>query len=352
MSTPAGAWRLDAALDGRTFEVRPGPGARGGQAGAAALVRRALIVADVVGLALAFLVTELIFGTSDLPDRPRRHHATEYLLFLATLPGWVVVAKLYRLYDNDDERTDHTTIEDFVGVFHLVTVGTWRRLRRGVGSRAAAEPECRVLVAFWLLGVALVTIVTRRRARTLPSPSRVPSEHDRRRRRRGRPARRRKLLMHREYGINLLGFVDADPRERRPDLERPVGAGRCRTSCRSSSTVSASNASSSPSPSETNEDTAGSSRAPGATDVQVDIVPRLFERRRAARQGPCRRGLPLVALPTVKRFPFSRPIKRIVRRRRCHAAPARLVTDLCPRGVADPARLAGPGVLPPDAARP
>ena len=29
----------------------------------------------------------------------------------------------------------------------------------------------------------------------------------------------RKLLKHPEYGINLVGFVDANPKERREDLE-------------------------------------------------------------------------------------------------------------------------------------
>ena len=47
------------------------------------------------------------------------------MLLLATLPGWIVIAKLYRLYDQDEERTHHPTTDDLAGVFHLVTVGVW-----------------------------------------------------------------------------------------------------------------------------------------------------------------------------------------------------------------------------------
>ena len=52
-----------------------------------------------------------------------------WLLFLAALPAWVVAAKLYSLYDRDEERTDHSTVDDFTGVFHLVTVSVWLALR-------------------------------------------------------------------------------------------------------------------------------------------------------------------------------------------------------------------------------
>ena len=39
----------------------------------------------------------------------------ECALFLLTLPAWIVGAKLYELYDLDEERADHTTVDDFVG---------------------------------------------------------------------------------------------------------------------------------------------------------------------------------------------------------------------------------------------
>ena len=88
------------------------------------LVRRALMAADAVGLVLAFLVAlELHGGLSGPADRVS--DGTEILLFLATIPIWIVGASLYGLYRRDEERADHSSVDDLVRVFHLVTVGTW-----------------------------------------------------------------------------------------------------------------------------------------------------------------------------------------------------------------------------------
>ena len=86
------------------------------------LVRRMLLTADVVGLVSAFLVAEWLAPAVDTVDThsPR----LEILAFLATVPAWVVITKLYGLYDRDDERANHSTADDFGGVF-MVTVCTW-----------------------------------------------------------------------------------------------------------------------------------------------------------------------------------------------------------------------------------
>ena len=68
---------------------------------------------------VAFALTSLLFGADSSQVRVTQFQ--QYILFCLTLPGWVFLAKLYGLYDHDEERTDHTTLDDFVGVFHLVT---------------------------------------------------------------------------------------------------------------------------------------------------------------------------------------------------------------------------------------
>src|SRR5688572_20854804 len=69
------------------------------------LVRRMLVLADLLGLTLAFLAATVIF------DQPAPNDVVssqlELLIFCLSLPAWVVVAKLYGLYDFDEERTDH-----------------------------------------------------------------------------------------------------------------------------------------------------------------------------------------------------------------------------------------------------
>src|SRR5215204_3966221 len=56
------------------------------------LVRRLLVVADVVGLVAAFLITELLFRGSGVVDEVGI--AVESLIFALALPIWVVAAKL------------------------------------------------------------------------------------------------------------------------------------------------------------------------------------------------------------------------------------------------------------------
>ena len=34
-------------------------------------------------------------------------------------------ARMHALYDRDEERSDHSTVDDIFGVFQVVTIGTW-----------------------------------------------------------------------------------------------------------------------------------------------------------------------------------------------------------------------------------
>src|SRR6266545_195131 len=60
-------------------------------------LRRALILADVCGLGVAFVAAELLF-----PSNTGGPHSivlnTELALFVLSLPGWLAVAHLYGLY--------------------------------------------------------------------------------------------------------------------------------------------------------------------------------------------------------------------------------------------------------------
>ena len=49
----------------------------------------------------------------------------EAVLFLLTLPFWIVFAKMLGLYAHDDARADHSTADEGLGVINLVTLGTW-----------------------------------------------------------------------------------------------------------------------------------------------------------------------------------------------------------------------------------
>jgi exopolysaccharide biosynthesis polyprenyl glycosylphosphotransferase len=272
------------------------------------LLRRALVVADVVALAVAVLVAELVFGSRGAVDRVDLF--TEFLLFVATLPGWILFAKLFRLYDHDDERADHSTVDDLVGVFLVVTVGAWFVFVGALLTRMA-DPALGKLAGFWALAIVLVT-TSRGLARSLCRRSPLYKQRavlvgagD------VGQLLARKLLQHGEYGMEVAGFVDDDPRPLRadlahlpqlgslrdlPDLVRDQGIDRV---------IVAFSA-------DAHTESLEVVRSLKRSGVQIDIVPRLFEGIGPHVRVHSVEGVPLIALPTAKRLPFSRTIKRAV----------------------------------------
>ena len=75
-------------------------------------MHRALLVADVIGLGLAFLLAQLLFKPVSTPHIVSP--AVEVLVFALTLPLWVIMAQLSGLYGRDGDRADHSTVDDVV----------------------------------------------------------------------------------------------------------------------------------------------------------------------------------------------------------------------------------------------
>src|SRR3954453_18709909 len=97
---------LESAVDNRTLELIEHRRRSGGVRRRGWLVRRALLTADLFGLCIAFAITEFLFAPTSGADRLAPWAETAF--FLLSLPAWVVVAKLYSLYDRDEERADHS----------------------------------------------------------------------------------------------------------------------------------------------------------------------------------------------------------------------------------------------------
>jgi exopolysaccharide biosynthesis polyprenyl glycosylphosphotransferase len=272
------------------------------------LVRRMLLLADVLGLSLAFLAALALYGSRGQVDPVGGQH--EFLVFFLTLPGWVLLAKLHGLYERDEERADHSTVDDIVGVFHLVTIGVWLFLL-GAVLTGLADPEFVKLAAFWACAIVLVTVgravargLCRRSLAYLQNTIIVGA---------GEVGQliARKLLKHPEYGINLVGFVDSAPKERRDDLDHlaVLGApGQLRELIDLLDVerviVSFSGAS--------DEDVLALIRTLNDLDVQVDVVPRLFDIVGPKVGIHTVEGLPLVGLPPARLTPSSRLIKRTI----------------------------------------
>jgi exopolysaccharide biosynthesis polyprenyl glycosylphosphotransferase len=301
--------KLAAVVDERTLEIVARRRRTSAIRGRGWLVRRMLLLADLVGLTAAFLLAELAFGpgggTGNTLDR-----ASEIALFALTLPLWIVVAKLYGLYEHDEERTDHSTVDDLAGVFHMLTVGSWM-LVAGVWLTGIANPDFRKLVIFWAVAIALIGLgraaaraFCRRQIAYIQNAVIVGAGDV------GQTIAR-KVLQHPEYGINLVGFVDAEPRERREDLEHLTLLGppehlpgMVRLFDIERVIVAFSN--------ETHQETLTLMRALKDLGVQVDVVPRLFELVGPGASLHTIEGIPVLGLPSPRLSRSSRLLKRVL----------------------------------------
>jgi exopolysaccharide biosynthesis polyprenyl glycosylphosphotransferase len=173
------------------------------------VVRRFLLCADATALLIAFFAAELAF---DGRLAGRFGFGAETLLFLLTLPGWVLIARSYGLYSQDDRRTTHATVDETAAVFNMVTVCTW--LFFGIAwLTGLAHPDVSKLLLFWILAVVLVPLaraLARAAARARPSfvqNTVIVGAGDI-----GQTVAE-KLLRHPEYGVNVVGFVDTEPKQ-------------------------------------------------------------------------------------------------------------------------------------------
>lgn len=270
------------------------------------LVRRMLLIADVVGLVGALLVAQWLAPSVDSTDAYSLQ--LEVFAFLLTVPAWIVITKLYGLYDHDDERANHSTADDFGGVFHMVTVCTWLVIVVTYLSDIA-HPTAQKLVVFWAAAIAFVCLA-RAGARALARRNEAYVQNtvivgagD------VGQLVAKKVLNHPEYGINLVGFVDARPRERRHDLEDVALLGDAerlpaivRLLDVERVIIAFSN--------DSHEEMLEVLRAVQDLEVQIDIVPRLFEFVGPGVEIHTVEGLPLLGLPPLRLSRSSRLLKR------------------------------------------
>ena len=240
--------------------------------------------------------------------RKKRATVSRFGRFIATLPAWLLGAKLHELYDRDEERTDHTTFNDFVGVLHVVTLGVWILYAVAL-TTGLADPELRKALLFWALAVAFVTggragarVLCRRHEAYVQNTLIVGADDT------GQLVAR-KLLQHPEYGMRLIGFADDDAPALRPD----IGGQRILCGIEDVPRLVADRNVQRVVIAFTNADRAllaGTVARLKAMDVQIDIIPRLFDVVGPNVEVHAVEGLPLIGLPTPKLLPFSRTIKR------------------------------------------
>lgn len=270
------------------------------------LVPRSLLAADLVGLNLAYVMTRFMWG-----DAGAFGSFHEILVFLGTLPCWAIVARLQGLYRSDQERAAHSTTDDVVDVFHLVTIGAWVLL---VATRVVGRPNPSIyaVITFWFLAIAILPLgrkIARRackRAHAYQQNTVIVGA--------GEVGQliARKLLTHPEYGLNVVGFIDRDPKTRRADLpehlailggpERLPEIVKCLDVERV--VIAFSN--------ERVSELLSLLRQLRAFPVQIDLVPRLFELACPRLTVHAVEGLPLLGLPPNRTSRSARSLKRLV----------------------------------------
>ncbi len=271
------------------------------------LVRRALIAADTAGILLAFaLATNLVeHGSSD-----RVTNSLEWLLVILSIPLWLALFWLNGLYHDDEARADHSTADEIFRVVQATTLATWLVLI-GAFVTDLLSPALDRLIVFWLLGIVLV-VAGRTVARIW---CRRHRDYVQRVVLVGRGSvgqlLARKIGQHPEYGFEVVGFVDADPKEERSDIAGVELLGKLdelagivgRTNA-DRVIVSFSN--------EPDAETMAVVRELRDANVIVDVVPRLFELVGPRASVHVVEGLSLLCLPPARLSRSSLVVKRTV----------------------------------------
>ena len=237
-----------------------------GERGRGWLLRRALAVADVTGLVIAFAVSEQVWGKWD----------TGATLFALAPPIWVLTAVVAGLYDRDGDRFDHTTAEDLPRLVMTITFGVWLAFLF-MWAIGRDHNDRTKLIMFWVLAVigmsslrAVARAVCRRHPHYVQNTIIVGADE-------AGQVVAQKVAAHPEYALRLLGFVDAEPGSRDASSELGDsllgGVGELESIVRRIGVRRVILAF----PAYDRDDISAAVRMLTARGVQVDILPRFFE---------------------------------------------------------------------------
>lgn len=265
------------------------------------IVEHTLVSADIVALLLAYATA----ATLD----PRLTTGWSMLLLAIGVPMWIAVTRLCGLHDRDDRRPGHSTLDEVVPLAQLLTAGTWCAV---VLAWIAGRPDMvKGAAIFWVSAVALVP-VARSVARAV---LRRGDDHSQRTVIVGAgeigQLVARKLAQHPEFGLRVVGFVDAEPRPIRQELAEvpvlgvPENLSHILSESRADRVVVAFSR-------EHPEQLAEMVHAAHSIGVHVDMVPRLFDAVGPAGDVNHIEGFPLVSIYGTKQGQRAQWTKRAI----------------------------------------
>ncbi len=162
------------------------------------VLRRLLVTADLVGIVFALALAATFFGPGDV--------LPQLFWSLLLLPAWILLFKIYGLYDRDAKRVSHSTVDDLPWLFHSLVIGSlglWLLLRYGPTQKLIFM-EALVFFSAALGGIFVARAGARAASRFLIPPERVlfvgggPMAH----------LLARKFRLHPEYELEPIGYVD------------------------------------------------------------------------------------------------------------------------------------------------
>ncbi|MEA2421280.1 MAG: hypothetical protein QOF55_379, partial [Thermoleophilaceae bacterium] len=162
------------------------------------VIRRLLAAADFGGILIALLVAATV-------DPAPGSNLSIVAWGLLLLPMWVVLFKLYGLYDRDLKRVSHSTVDDLPWLFHGLVIGT---LLTWVVFKALPPGKLPFvsILSFGIIGmIAILSLrsFVRSAAIRILGPERVVLVGNERM----AQVLIRKMRAHPEYGLNPIGVV-------------------------------------------------------------------------------------------------------------------------------------------------
>jgi exopolysaccharide biosynthesis polyprenyl glycosylphosphotransferase len=261
----------------------------------------ALAFADAAALGAAFFISDAttgpVFGVLGV------------VLLGVLLLGWLIVANVAGLYSRELKAPDHSTVDEIVPLLAMLSGGAWicAVLILVVGG----DPPLSSIAVFWASAIPLV-VGGRSLARGI-----VRASHSSRQRAvivgAGDIGQlvARKLMQHPEYRIDVVGFADDNPKQMRremagvPVLGSPTALPHLVAAYSINRAIFAFT-------SDAHESFIDAIRALDGADVEIDVVPRLFEVMTPIADVRTVEGIPLLGFTPRTLSPTGRVVKRII----------------------------------------
>ena len=185
-----------------------------------AIMRRLLVVTDVLALTLAFIVIEIVGG---FHSGDTRSILRDLALLAFGIPVWVALAHGHNLYHADSRRADYGWTDEVAPVIQMATLWSWIILL-GISATGIRHVTIPKLALFWALTIALLLLLrsaaramARRQSWYVHSALIVgPAVQT--------AAVARRISRHPEYAINIVACVDtASEPTIDPGTERMLG---------------------------------------------------------------------------------------------------------------------------------